>query len=119
MPDAWPVSSGLPNYLALENANETFPDNTLRYKTDVGPPKLRRRSTAAPTIFVGSMTLNSSQTSTFETFYKTTLMYGSLPFEWVHPRTRNAAVMRFVGPPSLVPIGGIYWTLNMTLEIMP
>ncbi len=95
-----------------------MPDNTIRGKMDVGPPKLRQRSTSAPTIFRGSLLLNSTQAGYFETFYRSTLKHGSLPFTWVHPRTRNSADMNFVGQPEMIYVGGGWWKVNLVLEIL-
>lgn len=117
MATAW--ASGLPNYLLIDGAAEVFGGNRIRSPMDVGPPKLRRRSTSAPTSFAGSMFLTTAQAATFETFYKTTLAHGTLPFTWYHPRTRASVDMTFVGDPELIPQGGGEWLLNLTVEILP
>jgi hypothetical protein len=118
MAAAWPVAN-LPDYLLEDAASGSFGDNRLRSKMDVGPAKMRRRSTAAPDTFTGSQKLTSAQLGYLETFYKTTLTDGSLPFTWKHPRTRSTVDMRFLSPPTWSPSGGDYWLVNYSLEILP
>ena len=116
MGTAWPGT--LPDYLLLENSAGAFGDNTIRSKMDAGPAKLRRRSTAMPDTYTGSQILTSSQLADLETFYKTTLVGGSLTITWKHPRSRAACDMRFLSPPTWAPRGK-YWIATYQLEILP
>lgn len=113
----WP--SGLPDYLQIDSANLTYGDGTIRSSMDVGPAKVRRRTSSAPDLVTGTQYLNATQVGTLQSFFKTTCAYGSLSFDWKHPVTRSAAVMRFVSPPSLTPIGGNLWRAEYVLEILP
>lgn len=109
----------LPDYLYVDGAAGAFGDNNIRSKMEVGPAKMRRRSTAAPDTFTGVQYLTSTQVGYLDTFYKVSTAGGSLQFTWKHPRTRAACQMRFLAPPTWVPVGGIEWEVTLQLEIMP
>ena len=119
----WPAT--LPDDWILDGASGAFGDNTLRSQPDVGPPKLRRRSTAMPDRFSGSLLMTTTQIGYLDTFYKTTLGGGSLPFDWLHPVTGASASFNFVGPPQYQPIDGYaaggeqYWRVHLNLEVLP
>lgn len=118
----WPA--GIPWEFLTDGASGAFGDNTLRSSMDVGPPKLRRRSTAAPDRFVGDILVTLTQYGTLETFYKTTLGYGALPFDGTHPITGAAAEMQFMAPPACRPTnnykdGEQLWLATLQLEILP
>lgn len=114
---SWP--STLPDYLQIDGGQISFGDNVIRSSMDVGPDKVRRRTTTTPDIVTGSQYLNSTQFSTLQTFYKTTCAGGSLSFDWKHPVTRSTVYMRFVEPPKCTAIGGNIWRVDYVLEILP
>lgn len=90
---SWPVS--LPQRFDAGSWEEEEPDVLLETPMDAGPPKVRRRFTAAPTPLTGSMTVDVTQLGTFQTFIRTTLLGGAVPFDWVRPSTGAACVMQF------------------------
>lgn len=93
---SWPGT--LPSYVQ-EGAFSELPQNvTLETEMDVGPAKIRRRFTKATRKFQCQLFMTSAQVTTFETFWETTLIGGSVTFDWVHPRTRAAATCRFRNP---------------------
>jgi len=112
----WPVT--LPDYVLQDGYLEQPPENTIRTKMDVGPPKARRRATSAPRPIKCRQHMTAAQVVTFDTFYVTTLKSGSLPFEWQHPRTGSTVNFMFTEPPSYTPIGAEFY-VDMSLEVMP
>ena len=117
MTTAW--STSLPTaMLMVDGSGGTFGDNTIRSKPDVGPAKLRRRSTARPDTFTGSQLLTAAQIAILDTFYKTTLCGGSLPFSWKHPVSGATVDMRFLSPPSFANRGKL-WIVTYQLEVLP
>jgi hypothetical protein len=96
---------------------ESPPDNTIRTKMEVGPPKMRRRGTGAPRPINGQCYMTAAQVVTFDTFYDTTLYSGSLRFDWKNPRTGVSKELRFTAPPVYTPMGEGY-IVAMSLEIM-
>ena len=116
MATAWPTT--LPDDLVIANGGGALGDNTIRSKTDIGPAKVRRRSTAAPDTLVGSQLLTATQFGYMDTFYKTTLVGGTLPMTWKHPVSRAECDMRFLAPPAWQAQGGRY-LVTYQLEILP
>ena len=95
---AWP--SGLPQEVAGDNYVEAVPNNAIRSLTEVGPAKVRKRSTSAVRPFVVMVPMSEADIDTLDTFFVTTLSDGTIPFTWTHPRTGAAATFRFINPPQ-------------------
>jgi hypothetical protein len=115
----WPGS--LPQYVLEAGYQETLEDQIIETQMDAGVAKIRRRFTGAYRRFTVTVQMDATQAATFEAFYLTTLKGGSLPFDWVHPRTQAAKTFRFRRPPPTVTpigsVGAIRYTLN--LESLP
>ena len=112
----WPGT--LPDDFLVDAFSETLPDNTIRSKVEYGPAKLRRRATAAVRPIEGQLYMTTAQVATHDTFFVTTLKYGSLAFDWTHPRTGSSKSFRYVGVPNYSP-SGINWIAALVLEILP
>jgi hypothetical protein len=117
MPSSWPAT--LPQKIEASGYAET--DNTVlvRSSMDVGPAKVRRRTTAKVTNITGSISCTKTQVATLQTFYDTTLEGGALEFTWTHPRTGASTDFRFVAPPSIGGLGPDLYTIGLSLEILP
>jgi chitodextrinase len=119
----WPTS--LPSvFQAQPGAVETAPDMMLETQMDAGPPKARRRFTAAPRPVTGTLVLTQAQRATLDSFYVNTLQGGVLPFEWTHPMTGAIVVYRFVKQNGLKyrmdqPAGVNLIYADLQLRIMP
>jgi hypothetical protein len=114
---AWPGT--LPDKVLKNGYDEVFADNVIRTPMEVGPPKVRRRSTAAPKFFRVSQLLSSTQVGYLDTFYNTTLSSGSIQFDWKHPRTGSAVTtMRFKTPPRVQYVSGDKFRAEYELEIL-
>ena len=114
----WP--STLPDRFLQQGYSEEFPNTTLRTKMDAGPSKARRRFTAAPVPISGELVLSAAQVEDFKSFYVDILSGGSLPFEWVHPRTRAAASLRFTDQaPKISAESGGYYRVSLNLMVLP
>lgn len=114
---AWPGT--LPQYVDQSSYAEQPPNVTIRSEMDAGAAKLRRRFTTGPRMFNVAVQLDSTQLSTLDTFYVSTLEHGSLPFDWVHPITRAAAEFRFTAPPSYRAVSGLVFEVSLPLELLP
>lgn len=117
MAQTWPAT--VPDDFLWEGYRETPPNNVIRTSMDVGPDKIRRRSTAAVSSISCKMVLTKTQLGYFDTFYNTTLVNGSLTFDLTHPRTGSSKEMRFQNPPEYIYISGNYWSVLMQLEVLP
>jgi len=90
---AWPA--GLPQCPILNGWSETPQPNIGAFAPEVGPPKMKRRSTAKTWLSTLTYRMTSAQVVTFKTFYETTLEDGSLPFTWPHPVTKTSYSWNF------------------------
>lgn len=112
----WPPT--LPTYVLEQGYEENLPDNNLESQVDSGVPKIRPRYTALMQMFKYTVLMDADQSDTFEAFFNTTLATGSLPFDWVHPRTRVACTFQFRKPvPKATTQGGVNvaWQMNVQL----
>lgn len=110
--------SSLPTNFQTQGYKETGADNQLRSNMDVGPAKVRRRTTTQVRTIVGSFFLTPAQYATFKTFYETDTAYGTLPFDFTDPHG-NANEYRFVSPPVYTPNGNVEWQVQVNWEEMP
>jgi len=114
----WPAS--LPQTLLQASYKETLPRTKIRTQMDAGPPKQRRRYTAAPRPITACQNLTTTQVADLKTFHNTTLQGGALAFDWTDPIPGSGTVsFRFVSEPELVPLSGKLHRAAYELEIMP
>ena len=113
---AWP--SGLPDELLQSGYSQSSPDTTLKTEMEVGPAKIRRRSTAQTYPVKGTMKLTEAQLGTLRTFYETTLLGGSLRFSHKDPVSLTAKEFRFTAPPSWTMSNGFY-VVQLEFEVLP
>ena len=115
---SWPAS--LPQRPLADGFAETPPNLLVRSATDIGPAKVRRRTTVGVTRLKASFRLSSAQLAAFRTFFASDLQGGALSFSWTHPVTGAVGVFRIVPPPSINPIAaGIAWRVSLDLELLP
>lgn len=115
--ETWPES--LPPSFMLDGLSGEEPDVTIREDMDVGPTKVRPRYTAASEPISGQILLqDETQLATLRSFYRTTLIRGSLPFNWIDPRDGLPGVFRFVGGYSWENWEG-RWLVSFQAEKLP
>jgi hypothetical protein len=112
---SWPGT--LPDVLA-SGYSEDMANLLLRSDMDTGPAKVRKRISYNTKPISASIVVNSTQVATFETFFYTTLLGGSLTWTATHPRTGASVDMRFNGVPKISSSDSLY-TISMNLEVMP
>jgi hypothetical protein len=114
----WPVT--IPQDLLVDGYGEATPDVAIKSNMDVGPAKVRRRTTAAVRPITGKMVMTLTELGLFKSFYNTDLLGGSLRFDWTDPYDGSTAVeMRFTAPPSWSAIDPDHFEVSMALEILP
>ena len=111
---AWPNS--LPEYVQDNGYSEQFVDQAMENQMSVGPAKVRRRFTKVTRRFTMTVRMTSSQVDTFDTFWQSTLHGGTLPFDWVHPRTRGAMSFQFKNPAPRYSAAGEVVDVSFTVE---
>lgn len=118
MPDIlWPTS--LPQVVNKSGFNYKPGDTTIRSEMEVGPDKIRRRSTRPVDTMSLTMNVTQAQYTTLYTFWDVDLNGGVNQFVFNHPITGVAKYCRMVGPPSFTPLGGVNFIAQMTFEILP
>ena len=116
MPVNWP--SGLQQLLNEDNFGNDFGDTTIRSDMDVGPAKVRRRTTRPIDSITNSINLTTAQYTTLKNFYNTDLNGGVNTFYFIHPITAVQVIARFTSPPKIRSLGGGQFRANMTWEIL-
>jgi hypothetical protein len=115
---SWPTT--LPQELTLDGYSQSAADNIIKSSPDIGPAKVRRRSTAAVRPVSGTLILNETGLEDFKDFFKEDLLDGSIRFSWADPDDGSTAVeMRFTSPPAWTALGGGLSRVSMELEILP
>jgi hypothetical protein len=119
MTNVWPGT--LPQQLLLNGASLGVGDGLLEYQPDTGPSITRRRSSAVMRPLSGTMILSSAQMTTFESFFYTTILGGSLPFTFPDPRTGASLLVKFTkqGQPTYTPQGADNYLLSLNLAVLP
>jgi len=115
----WP--SSLPQDVHQQDFQLQAPEGAIRTDMDTGKAFQRQRFTAAVQPFRARIWVDSTQYSTLFDFWKNTLSHGALEFDWKHPITDEAAVLRFVAnsPISISAVSGELYQVSLNLEIIP
>jgi hypothetical protein len=113
---AWPAST---LRCPVLNFTETPQPNVASFKPEVGPPKMRRRSTAKGWLTSLTFRFSNSQLTSFYTFYETTLEDGSLPFTMNHPRTTTSYNWMFSDEPEITRTSPGYNMVALRLVRLP
>jgi hypothetical protein len=119
MTDAWPTT--LPQALLLNGASKGIGDGLLEYQPETGPSMTRRRSSAVMRPLVGAVILTDAQIATFEAFFYTTILTGSLPFNFPDPISGATLLVKFTKQnlPAYSPLGGNNYQLSLNLMVLP
>lgn len=107
----WPAT--IP--ITRDNYTETPPDRVIRSNMDVGPQKLRRRSSAAVRPISLRLFLNDTQLDALDDFYD---LYDSVVFNFTDPRTETVKRARFTSPPTYG-LNETMWDVAVKLEYLP
>ena len=111
--NSWPES--LPQIPDQSGYSEQPVDDVLRTDTEIGPAKVRARTTATPTNLSLTMALTATQCATFDTFYRANR---ALSWSWKHPRTQVSATFRFRGSPKYGDPDGLYISVSFDVEVL-
>lgn len=83
---SWP--STLPQHLLVQGFGQSLPEGRVRSANDVGPPKVRRRSSQNVHIITGQMVMTFDQWADLQTFVNSTTGGGTLPFLFRDPLSK-------------------------------
>jgi hypothetical protein len=115
--DSWP--GALQQKLNVQSFSVKVGNTLIRSEMDVGPAKVRSRYTDGIDVYTCSINITFDEYATLMTFFKTTLNNGSEQFLFNDPFTATPTAFRFTGPPTINPIGGEYFEVNMEWEKLP
>lgn len=89
-------------------------DNVLRESMDVGPPKMRRRSSIQVVRVAAAMYMTSEQHRSFRAFYYDVLSEGTVAFALDDPDGVSHE-FNIIEPPTAQP-SGVGWMVNFSLQ---
>lgn len=112
----WPTI--LPQSPLADSFRETLPDNLLRTDMDQGPAKTRKRSGAAPRLLSMQFLMSKSQVAALDDFFNNDAGGGALSFAFIHPRTNVSINCRFLKPPAISAINGVFFKIGVELEAL-
>ncbi len=112
--ETWPAE--LQQHLNVDNFGVDFGETLVRSQMDIGPDKVRSRFTDGVDIYTTSIDLDIEDYDLLTQFYKTTLNNGANTFAFIDPLTTGSAEFRFLGPPSVRPLGGRIFRVTMKWE---
>lgn len=119
MPTVWPIE--LPQTFLIDGFAQGFGKNLIRSNNDVGPAKIRRRSTAAPRPMNGSFAMTDWQLGVMVDFVNVQLEGGALPFyiKAQPPYVGTYFVRLAEELPQWDWLAPGYWKVDVKLEILP
>lgn len=94
----------------------------IRTEMDTGPPKRRRRFTAAVRRRRLSMLCDETERETFRTFYRVDCFQGAGTFQMQDPEFAATKIITFgfASAPTIDAVEqGLYWRITLDLEEMP
>lgn len=115
----WPIS--LPQEPLLAGFQFTPQVNVISFGTEVGPGKVRRRSTARVRQLPFNVHVTDAQLDDFVAFFQDDLLDGALAFDLIDPVAGGTRSFRFSpqSPYSVSPIGPNRWLLATQLMMLP
>lgn len=113
----WPET--LPQDVLVQGYQATLPDGAVRTSMDSGPEFARQRFTAAPEPFSATIRVDKEEYRTLVAFYVNDTAHGTIPFDWHHPITKDVAAMQFTGPPRVTAASGLYYDIQLSLQVLP
>lgn len=107
----WPTSLKI----TRDNYSESAPRTAIRSSMDVGPDKMRKRSSAQVRQVSFRLFLTDALLDTLDDFF---VANEALAFDFTDPRTDAAKRARFVEPPQYS-LKDTMWDVSVKLEYLP
>lgn len=119
---AWPVTLPQKQFAGASIQDD---ESRLISQMDSGPASVRSRFNAITKTVSTNIIVTGTQLDTFNTFFRTTIVHGSMSFTWTDPATGSTATFRFktkpkwtcIKPSSVV--ASRLWQAGLDLEILP
>lgn len=116
MAAVWPAS--LPEFPRLEGFDESGDGNVWRTQVDAGPPIYRPKYTKEIVQLPISLNMTDAQVATFRTFYRPTIAWGSLSFEWENFLDGGTIEYCMTSRPRFGRLGPDLWRVEFGVEAM-
>lgn len=116
---AWPLT--LPQTPLIAGFQTSPKPNLISFGTEVGPGKVRRRTTARSKLQNIKFVMTTAQLNTFQTFFEDDLGDGALTFTLEDPVTEVVSEYRFdpQRPWNATALGADNWEFTASIELMP
>jgi hypothetical protein len=115
----WPLDLPRFDETLVADYEETLTKTSVNSEVDVGPPKVRQRTTVP----IGEMKvgywMSRDQVNILERFIDSTLQQNSRAFEATHPRSGKAIKARLKEMPRYEPKTANYFKVTFKIEILP
>ena len=92
--------------------------NVAEFTPDVGPPKLRRRSSLRTDMIGFTLILLSADFEDLQEFYCGTLHDGVDYFTLTHPRNGTSGTWMFAAEPKLTQVNGLFYFVQISLRLI-
>ena len=112
----WPVS--LPQCFLPNGYSEEGADNLISSSNEIGPDKVRRRSTSAPYRITGVLKCSATQKIIFRDFFHNDIKSGSKTFYFPNSEGGDPLLVRIIPPYNLSRVG-VSWRVKIDLEVLP
>jgi hypothetical protein len=113
----WPATFPKPMF---DGYTEGLADGRLRSRTDIGPPKVRRRTTSMIRPMVFTLIMTDAQLTAFKTFINITILGGTLPFTMTDPVAGGTLTLQIgENMPNWSPLSNTKWLIRMECEVFP
>jgi hypothetical protein len=114
----WPDT--LPQIFRSDSFQDTMEDGLIKDGMNVGPPAYRRRSSAAPQPFAGTMPMTTAEWEILQSFFGATLYDGALRFSLPPQGTTDIITLwtaRFTKPPRRQSLNSDdLWLVTLEME---
>ena len=116
MPAVWPIE--LPQTSLIAEYQEDALDFTLRSEVDYGATQARSQQTGKQLKVMIPLLITTAQKASLKTFYYTTLVKGSLRFEWLSYHTTGLTKEHlFLSAPQFSQASYNLWRTTLSLMI--
>lgn len=112
----WPNDPDFPQVPLQSGFSQVKKDNTIRSPMGYGPAKIRPRTLVGIEHVTASIEIMENQVDILDTFYNNNQ---GLSWGWTNWITMMPANYRFLAPPTYRAMGGQWYSVTMTLEIVP
>lgn len=116
---SWPLT--VPESPLVDAFGRSPKPNVISFGTEVGPGKVRRRSTARTKVVTARFIFTTAELADFEAFFEDDLEDGALAFDWSDPVDDVTKSFRFEpgGAYTVSALSIGLWNVSANLQLLP